>query len=70
MIELIPLSAETVKRRIDDVAIDCKEQLLNEIRACDNFSIQLNESTTISSEAFLLIDSTCQKVFEILSYLG
>ena len=50
MIELIPLSAETVKRRIDDMAIDCKEQLLNGIRACNNFLIQLDESTTISSE--------------------
>ena len=64
MIELIPLSAETVKRRIDDMAIDCKEQLQKQkkkkyhplkkhtitIRACNNFLIQLDESTTISSE--------------------
>ena len=31
--------------------MDCEEQLLNEIRASDDFSIQLDESTTISSEA-------------------
>ena len=59
MIELIRLSAETVKRRIDDMAIDCKEQLLSEIRACDYFPIQLDESTTISTEALLLVYIRC-----------
>ena len=28
-IQLLPLSADTVKRRIDDIAMDCEEQLLN-----------------------------------------
>ena len=55
MFELIPSSAETVKRRFDDMAVDWKEQLLNEIRASYNFSIQLDESTTISSEALLFV---------------
>ena len=45
--ELIPLSAETAKRRIDDMAIVCKER--------DNLSIQLDETTTITSEALLLV---------------
>ena len=34
--------------------MDCEEQLINEIRASDNFPIQLDDSTTISSEALLV----------------
>ena len=53
-IKSIPLSAETVKRRIDDMAQNCQQQLLDKVREC-KFAVQLDESRTISSEALLLI---------------
>ena len=53
-IKSIPLSAETVKRRIDDKAQNCQQQLLDKVRE-SKFAIQLDESTTVSSEALLLL---------------
>ena len=53
-IKSVPLSAETVKRRIDDMAQNFQQQLLDKVRE-SKFAIQLDESTTVSSEALLLI---------------
>ena len=53
-IQSVPLSDNTVKRRIDDMATNCEQQLLEEL-ANSKFAIQLDESTTISSEALLLL---------------
>ena len=52
-IKSIPLSAETVKRRID-MAQNFQQQLLDKVRE-SKFAIQLDESTTVSSEALLLL---------------
>jgi hypothetical protein len=43
----IPLSDNTIQRRIDDMAIDNKNQVIQEIKsaAFGLFSIQLDEST-------------------------
>ena len=54
-IDTIPLSARTVARRCTLVAKDIKEQLLEKLRLCNQFSIQLDESVDVSGEAQLLV---------------
>ena len=54
-IKSIPLSNDTVKRRIDVMAVDCENQLIQEVRNSPYFAIQLDESTTVASEALLLV---------------
>ena len=46
----IPLSNDTVQRRIADISIDLMEQVVERYNS-PTFAIQLNESTDISSEA-------------------
>ena len=53
-IQTIPLSDDTVKRRIDDMAENCEQQLLEDL-ANSQFAIQLDESTTVASEALLIV---------------
>ena len=45
----IPLSDNTVQRRISDMASDVKEQVLNGVRESPFFSIQLDESTDVAN---------------------
>ena len=54
-VKAIPLSNDTVKRRIDAKAVDCENQLIQEIRNSPYFAIQIYESTTVASEALLLV---------------
>ena len=50
----IPLSNDTVQRRIADKSIDLMEQVVERINNRRTFTIQLDESTDISSEAKVL----------------
>ena len=50
----VPLSDNTVKRRIDDMATECEDQLIAALKE-SKFAIQLDESTTITNEALLLL---------------
>ena len=50
----MPLSNNTVKRRIDSMAMYCEKQLIAILKGT-KFSIQLDESTTIANEAVLLV---------------
>jgi hypothetical protein len=49
----LPLSNNTVQRRIDDMAHDVEEKLHTRLRE-NKFSLQLDESTLRHSEALLL----------------
>ena len=51
-VKAIPLSNDTVKRRM---AVDCEILLIQEIRNSPYFAIQVDESTTVASEALLLV---------------
>lgn len=54
-IQRISLSNNTVKRRIQDISEDINEQLMSRLRSCKKFSLQIDESTDISSQANLLV---------------
>ena len=50
----VPLSADTIKRRIDDMSNDILETLIKKIKASSKFCIQIDETTDISKKAQLL----------------
>ena len=54
-VKAIPHSNDTVKRRIDAMAVDCENQLIQEIGNSPYFAIQVDESTNVASEALLLV---------------
>jgi len=47
----LQLSHQTVSRRIQDLSTDLEEQLRNQLKTCQAFSIALDESTDISDTA-------------------
>ena len=51
----ISLSNNTIQRRISNMSMDVKEQVLTEIKASPFFSFQLDESTDVSSCSQLLV---------------
>ncbi len=54
-IKSIPLSNDTVSRRIKDIPFDVKSQLTERLRSCEQFALQLDECTDVSSAAQLLV---------------
>jgi hypothetical protein len=53
-LESIPLSNDTVSRRISDMASNVKEQLIEKVKASKYYFIQLDESTDVSNMTYLL----------------
>ncbi|XP_072401679.1 protein FAM200C-like [Diabrotica undecimpunctata] len=53
-VEKISLSNDTVKRKIYDIALDLKNQLLQKLKDSPFFSLQCDETTDISKHAQLL----------------
>ena len=53
-IERVPLSSDTVQRRIVAMAEDVKKQVISRVRQSPLFSLQLDESTDICNEANVL----------------
>jgi hypothetical protein len=50
----LPLSNNTICKRINDIFVDSKEQVIDKIKLSKWFSIQLDETTDISQKAILL----------------
>ncbi|KAL2103117.1 hypothetical protein ACEWY4_002285 [Coilia grayii] len=50
----VPLSNNTVARRIDDMSLDIVGQVVNKIKQAGHFALQLDEMTDVSGEAQLL----------------
>lgn len=50
----IPLSDNTINRRIQEMSGDIKEQVVAAIKESEKFSLQLDESTDASDDAQLL----------------
>lgn len=70
-IKSIPLSNDTVSRRINDMSYDTKEQLVRAIRGSPCFGIQLDESTDVAGLAQLIVfvrGIFQEKVFEDLLF--
>ena len=53
-IKSVPLSNDTVSRRISELSSDVKQQLFSRLRASKCFAIQADESTDVASSAQLL----------------
>lgn len=54
-LETIPLSNDTVRRRIESMASNIKENLMVQLKKSDFFAIQLDESTDITNYAQLMV---------------
>ncbi|KRZ00159.1 Zinc finger BED domain-containing protein 5 [Trichinella zimbabwensis] len=54
-IELIPLSNDTVARRLEDMAKWVEDQLINRVKGSKFFSLQLDESTDIQGLSQLIV---------------
>ncbi len=53
-IKTVPLSNDTVSRRIDKMRTDIVEQLVDKLRTGESFSLQLDESVDVSGQAQLV----------------
>ena len=51
----VPLSSDTIARRVADLAENIEIQLINHIKLAKSYSLQLDESTDISNMAILLV---------------
>jgi tetrahydromethanopterin S-methyltransferase subunit F len=60
-LKTIPLSNNTVMRRIESVSEDIKEQLLTRFKCSPIFALQIDESTDVAGLAQLLLSDTVSK---------
>ena len=54
-LQAIPLSNDTITRRIIAMSDDIEQQLLERIKSSPHYAIQMDESTDVSNAALLLV---------------
>ena len=54
-LDIVPLSNDTVQRRIASMSLNVKEQLVSSIKQGGEYSLQIDESTDVSDDAQLLV---------------
>ena len=52
---MVPLSDNTIKRRIEELSADILQQTIAAVKRSKNFSLQLDETTDIGSDAQLMV---------------
>ena len=59
-LQAIPISNDTVQRRIMDMAVDVEEQLIEQVKKSKYFAIQLDKSTDLSNCYSCMLCSVCK----------
>ncbi len=70
ILKVLPLSNDSIRRRIDEMAVDIEDQLITKLKNT-KFSIQIDESTVTDNKALLMsyvryFDSDCKCREEML----
>ena len=55
-LNLLSMSNDTVKRRIDDMSMDVLSQIIEKVKLAKWYSLQLDELTDITNQAQLLVN--------------
>ena len=54
-LEMVPLSKDTMMQCIEELSRNVLQQTITAIRRCERFSLQLDETTDIGSDAQLMV---------------
>lgn len=68
-LKTVPLSNNTVCRRIDDMAVDIVDQVVEKLKLSGSFALQLDESTDVSGEAQLIAFVRYRDISEINEHI-
>lgn len=68
-LKTVPLSNNTVCRRIDDMAVDIVDQVVEKLKLSGSFALQLDESTDVSGEGQLIAFVRYRDISEINEHI-